>query len=159
MVPRDHLHAVTILFHDDTATSSDLLQYDEKEEKGDGKKEQKVKERRWQVEASSSGSGSSAETRWEPVVPTIGQQSGIKFSGDCRRASRPRSEHDAARTRFVGEFDWGIYVVPTNVIRLRWQASRAPTHIHKSRRGYGHVFHPRSEVLSGERRQIWTSDL
>jgi len=43
VVPDDHLHVATILFHDDTATSSDLLQRDEEEEEEKRERERRQK--------------------------------------------------------------------------------------------------------------------
>jgi len=54
VVPDDHLHVATILFHGDTATSSDLLQRDEKEEEEERKRERE-RERRQKGRAREGG--------------------------------------------------------------------------------------------------------
>lgn len=116
--PGDHLRAATILFHDDTATPNDLLQREH------GKKE-KVRVKKRERERDKLASGSLGWFfGWKAACShAIVRQSGIESS-----PGRELSASELPPTRDYAlrwEFDSGIYVAPTNFIRLRWQACLA----------------------------------
>jgi hypothetical protein len=64
VVPDDHLHVATILFHGDTATSSDLLQRDEKEEEEERKREREREREGKKEEREKVASGSFEIRQW-----------------------------------------------------------------------------------------------
>lgn len=92
-------------------------------------------------EARGPASGSSAETNWAAGC-SHDRSNNRKLSS--RTAAGERVAPTRRVSRFVGGFDSGIYVAPTNFIRLRWQAvvararARPRTLVNHTEAGQGH---------------------